>query len=258
MASNYKDTLSNRKKTESEKSHANIKTYEKKTIGQKQLNTKVIRAEFTVDNENHYLCKIVGDTLHRITNFIVSVDKVLITDNGRTQFKSYYLKITRLVDSYVSYTTISARDFENKQWIYDKLGLGCIVYAGVYVYEFLQEYISHQVQSAPVEIKYIHVGWRKINGKHYYLHGKGAIGSIDPSLSGREDMILEIIGGMSPLAAYEATMDMLNIASLSVTLPLLSFTLLGLLKYVFEYEDGENKKNSNSNCNVATWKNWYS
>jgi len=113
-------------------------------------------------------------------------------------------------------------------WPIEYLGAEAIVYPGTTVKDHARVAVQElSPKPIPRRTIYTHTGWRKINDKYVYLHGKGAIGA-----SGKvEGMQVELPGvlalyelpqpaqGDNLKAAILAGMGMLDLAADAITLP---------------------------------------
>ncbi len=214
-----------------------------------QLQNKIKQAEkliLDISKEfflhNSQLCRNIHGQIQRLGNFELTVLKREIHDDGIQQKEYILLELKILKNGKTRTIGMTKRDFLNSDWINVKGGTEFTLAPGYLIYEHLKEYISQQVINAPLEFRYSHIGWRRINHRFVYLHAGGGIGDNTSKIRGSNEYLIEVDERITPANAYNFTLDMLNIAKDSITIPLLSFTLLSIQKALFEFEEMDVKK----------------
>ncbi|WP_432291623.1 hypothetical protein [Clostridium baratii] len=150
---------------------------------------KKIGAIVIGEDEHLYLNTYAGEI--DICNFNVFVEKIIIEDDGLNQSRKYKLicVLENLVEEKV--IILEPSDLNNSNWIKNKLGIKYYLGSDYNAYKYLDKYISESAKFVREEIEYKQVGWKNINGKYVYLHGKGAIGCDDFNIHGNKEYCID-------------------------------------------------------------------
>ena len=168
-----------------------------------------------------------GEILETLTNFTAKIVGEVVRDDGVETHRSFELE-TRLGGQRKRFD-VPASSFQAMGWVTEKLGPSAIVYAGFGTKDHARAAI--QVLSGgdiPSRNVYTHLGWREIEGKLYYLHAGGPIGPIGPIPSIEVEPPPALMRYTLPpppgrdelIASVQASMKMLEILPLAVTLPI--------------------------------------
>lgn len=111
----------------------------------------------------------------RLTNFIVDSIQQVVSDNGAEKQYSLRLTARRKLDESAVVAELSIDEFQKMNWPLALLGPGAAVLP--YKNPEAKFGIELTAKQLPAKYKYTHTGWRKIDGKPFYLHAAGAIGS---------------------------------------------------------------------------------
>jgi hypothetical protein len=133
---------------------------------------------------------------------------------------------------HVGFDTFNGMGWPAKHW-----GSHCIVEPGMATKDKLRaaiQHLSHAAGAVERRTVYTHTGWRKVSGEWLYLHGGGAIGATGPTAGIEVDLgdlaryVLPAPSANSKerLAAAAASLACLDLAPLTVTLPLLACVYL--------------------------------
>ena len=147
--------------------------------------------DIAVEENGHLYLNTPNGQLH-ICNFDLKVEKIIIEDDGSNKSKKYKLKC--ILENRIEERTIILEpiDLNDSNWIKNKLGIKYYLGADCNAYKYLDRYISESAKFIKEEIEYKQVGWRNINGKYVYLHGRGAIGCNDINIHGDRNYNIEI------------------------------------------------------------------
>ncbi|MCL0065768.1 DUF3854 domain-containing protein [Dehalococcoidia bacterium] len=122
---------------------------------------------------------------------------------------------------------VTARDFKSMDWVTESWGNKAVIGAGTKTKDMLREAIQLMSVNAQNDTIYTHTGWRQIKGQWVFLH------------AGREDPATELPPNLTnyrlpsnstdPRAAFQASLDFLDVTDMSVTLPLWAIMYLAPL-----------------------------
>lgn len=169
------------------------------------------------------------ERLVRLTNFIVDSIQQVVSDNGAE--KQYSLQITarRKHDEPAVTEELSNDEFQKMNWPLAMLGPGAAVLP--YKNQEAKFGIELTAKKLPTRYKYTHTGWRKIDGKTFYLHASGAIGSEGSRYDIKAALPSEKLNAFSlpdppkeeeEKSAIRASLRFLDVADDAVSLPLLA------------------------------------
>jgi hypothetical protein len=128
--------------------------------------------------------------------------------------------------------TIPARDFPNMAWPAEHLGVRAVVHAGSTIRDHARAAIQLLSDKVVERRVFTHTGWIHDSDAWWFLHGGGAIGAADAPHA-FEVKLPELLAPLqlpSPpgadelVSAVRATMEVLRVAPLRVTVPLLCAT----------------------------------
>ena len=174
-----------------------------------------------------------------LCNFTARIVEELANDNGLETSLLFRLvgnqggKDLPAID--MTYETFIGMAWPSKQW-----QSGCFVEPGAGIKDALRAAIqSLSNKESPVERRtvFTHTGWRKVAGQMVYLHGGGGLGADGP-VAGIETSLGDLARYALPMPsktaverheAAQASAGYLGMASLEITLPLLSCAFLAPL-----------------------------
>lgn len=108
----------------------------------------------------------------QVCNFEARIVEERTVDDGTEQTSVWILQ-ARTADG-VRQIEVPAKDFRAMNWVHERLGSSAIIQPGQAEHA---RTAFQMLSSEKCRIHaYTHTGWRKIDGKFYYLHGRGAIG----------------------------------------------------------------------------------
>lgn len=190
---------------------------------------EIVQSSLCIINYNNGIKNI-----YEICNFKIIAEEIIIKDDDLITVKEYKVKCILLSTNECKNVYLNARDLNCSNWISEKLGIKYCLKATVGAYDYLKNYMAEQFKFIEAKTEYIHVGWRKISNKFVYIHGGGAIGSDWQGIKGDSTKIIKILSNKSRQEVLKETLYMLNISdNYSKTLPLLLYSHLAVMKYVF-------------------------
>jgi hypothetical protein len=175
----------------------------------------------------------------RLCNFTARIVEELAQDNGLET--SLLFRLTGCHDGRaltaidMTYETFIGMAWPSKQW-----HSGCLVEPGTGIKDALRaaiQTISNKDELVERRTLFTHTGWRLIGGAWVYLHGGGGLGATGP-VAGIETDLGDLARYALPepsktsqerLEAAQASSGYLALASLEITLPLLSCAFLAPL-----------------------------
>lgn len=127
---------------------------------------------------------------------------------------------------------VPAERFPAMSWPVTEWGTKAVVYAGHSAKDHLRAAIQLLSEDVQVRTVYGHTGWREIDGRWYYLHGAGAIGTdgnrTDVAVELEQRLRYTILpdppSGDELRAAIQASLGVRHVAPDRISLPLLAAT----------------------------------
>jgi hypothetical protein len=162
-----------------------------------------------------------------LCNFNAKIVEQITRDDGADQAVEFAIEGQFPNGLQTQRILVRADEFARLDWPVREWGTQAIVYAGMGVKDHLRVAIQMLSGNVPRRTIYGHTGWRLIHGEWVFLHGGGAIGR-DGRVSGIEVSLPDSINsvvlpdpvvGKELVVAIRASMKMLDIAPLRVTLP---------------------------------------
>jgi len=195
--------------------------------------TKKLQGYF-IDDKG-YLCRWKGDLKQRLCNFDAKISKEILEDNGAEQRLLFSIN-GKTIEEELSTIEVETKKFPELKWVSD-WGNKAVIEAGANTKDFVRHAI--QVRSGRVEriTCYTHLGWRTINNCLTYLSGSGGIGGEAKVKLARElerySLPTEI---KNEEEALKISLEMLDIAPVDFTIPLLSLVFITPLTTLLEIE----------------------
>ncbi len=181
--------------------------------------------EYNIDQEKYY---------RDIANFILEAIAKVYTFDGSNMYTHYRIKGYMLDGTLLKEIDISATEFQTKAWIHRKLGIQCRVGPSENAYLIISSELSDQFINAEVIYIYKQVGWHKTNSGRIYSQGNKPIGACNENIHCECNKYIEVDRKLSKMEAFYHAIRMLGIAPRRTTHLMLSFTILGILRQLFE------------------------
>ena len=166
----------------------------------------------------------------QLANFVAMPVREIVRDNG--QDTNFYFEIEGVLATGrpLPRVTIGAKEFSQTNWIPEKWGLQANIEPG----SAAKDKVRHVIQVFAGDIQrdtiYVHLGWRRINGRWVYLHSTGAVGM--------DGVSVEVEGGLERytlpeepggIESIKHILKLLEVAPLEVTIPLFASVFLAPL-----------------------------
>ncbi|HRJ21980.1 MAG TPA: bifunctional DNA primase/polymerase, partial [Bryobacteraceae bacterium] len=129
---------------------------------------------YFVENGITYRRRMTREGIERahVCNFEARIVEERTIDDGTEQASVWIIRAVTADGA--RQIEVPAKDFRAMNWVHERLGSSAIIQPGQ------AEHARTAFQMLSSEKRrihaYVHTGWRKIDGKLYYLHGRGAIG----------------------------------------------------------------------------------
>lgn len=175
-----------------------------------------------------------GYETERLTNFSAKITTEMIEDDGSSEERRIF-EIEVSMKGQTRRIEVPSSKFAQMAWPTSELGAEAIVYPGKADHARCAiQTLSPGLQKRTV---YAHTGWRKIDDEMCYLHGAGAI----TGQGNRTDISVRLPDNLRSFklpdpatkkdiqAAYESTVEFLNIFPRSVTVPAIGAAFAAVL-----------------------------
>ena len=167
-----------------------------------------------------------GPIVVPLCNFSAQVTEETIIDDGVETTRTFQLLGKLENGESLPPARVPASRFSNMNWIAEQWGLKAVPRAGLAIKDQLREGIQRFSPDARRRNVFCHTGWREIDGRWIYLTAGGAVG--------RDGFEVEFGPELSryslpktaddPIGAVRESLRLLDIAPLTVTIPLWSAT----------------------------------
>ncbi|MGG1519025.1 DUF927 domain-containing protein [Paenibacillus oryzisoli] len=186
--------------------------------------------------ENGLLCEMVyykeNVKAVPISNFLAVPTKTIVKDNGQEKQRFYQIEgIIPRTGKRLPAILVPDSQFAAMQWP-SGWGLEPNLFPGPTVKDKARYVFQHLGQHAVEESVFTHIGWKEINGSSCYLHANGCIGATNVKVE-LEDRLSKYKLPTSPgdrVKASQASLALLELAPLRITLPLFAFMYLAPLR----------------------------
>jgi hypothetical protein len=163
-----------------------------------------------------------------LTNFTAKIIADVSVDDGAEVERLFEIETT--LAGRCSTFTVLAGKFAGMGWPVEHLGAAAIVYPGFGTKDHARAAVQLLSGYVPARNIYSHTGWRRIEGEWLYLHAGGAtgqVGQVDDIQVGLSGTLEERTLPKAPddegvLAAVRASLGVLDVVPLQITVPLLS------------------------------------
>ena len=158
-----------------------------------------------------------------LCNFVAEVTQEIVKDDGIETQQEFEIEGKLAAGQVLPKLRVSKDKFSAMHWPLD-WGMKAVISAGQGARDKMREAIQLLSQDAARDYIFTHIGWRKITDEWVYLHAGGAVGarnlSVIPGADSLRNYVLPDTG--DTLSAVRKSLELLNITSREVTLPLLS------------------------------------
>lgn len=163
-------------------------------------------------------------------NFIPVPIEEITKDNSLTISKSFKF-IGRMDDGEdLPEIEIPEEKFHSMQWVINKWGLKAGMSPGQNIKEYYRDAIQIMARKIKQTYVYTYTGWKKVKDDWFYLFNNGSIGA--KSITVQLDGVLSNFVLTPPNdveSALKASYDLLNVAEMNITIPLMAMTYLSPL-----------------------------
>jgi hypothetical protein len=163
-----------------------------------------------------------GPIFTRLCNFTARVEQEIVLDDGAETVRMFVLTGILANGRILPPARVPAAKFRGMAWVAEQWGAIAIDCAGFSKRDQLREAIQRLSPPTQERRVFTHTGWRKIDGEWFYLTANGAVG--------REGLEVDLGSELAkyslprtpsnPREAMRASIRLLGIAPLSITVPL--------------------------------------
>lgn len=186
--------------------------------------------------ENGLLCEMIyykgNEKAVPISNFLAVPTKTIVKDNGQEKQRFYLIEgiILRTGKRFPD-ILVPDSQFAAMQWP-SGWGLEPNLFPGPTVKDKARYVFQHLGKNAVEESIFTHIGWKEINERNCYLHANGCIGATNVKVELEERLSKYKLPASSGdrVKASRASLELLDLAPLRVTLPLFAFMYLAPLR----------------------------
>jgi DNA polymerase-1 len=161
-----------------------------------------------------------------LCNFVARIVEEAVLDDGVQTTREWVIEGRLSNGDELPIVRVPVQRFPSMSWVSEQWGVRAIVYAGQATRDYLREAIQHFSPKAVQHRVYIHNGWREIAGAWVYLTASGALGRNDIEVDLGPDLARYQLPYQveNPVAAMQASLRLLHVAPMTVTVPLWAAT----------------------------------
>ena len=165
----------------------------------------------------------------KIGNFVARPTKEVIRDDGVTQERTFRIEGVLAGGKKLAPVDVSAAEFKRMGWVAEAWGIGPAIKPGFGAQDLCRDAIQNMGTDVEEHYIYTHMGWRKLpNGKWCFLHADGSIGAdniaVELERSLEKYRLNKAVEDLKKAA--QASLRMLMVAPLEVTIPLMALVYL--------------------------------
>ena len=180
------------------------------------------------------ICKMNADgDYKRLCNFVAVPVSVVTLDDGVNTKSVMDIRGWGPDGKALPTARVDSADFGSMAWVGKQWNIQASIFPGTQVKDQVRFAIAEAGRMTAIrQVEYTHTGWRKIDGKHVYLHGAGALGAenVRSSLEGSLSRYgLNLKDSMDPVTGFLLGMGMLDVMTDAIAVPLLSVAYLAPL-----------------------------
>jgi hypothetical protein len=170
-----------------------------------------------------------GDIAVTLTNFVAWISKELTLDNGVDSHRQFEIQGVLSDGRPLPAIRVTAASFQQMNWVVPKWGPQAIVAAGNAAKDRLREALQLYSVLRGIEnrLLFSHTGWREVSGKWIFLNADCTEGGVELPTGLDLYRLPHICADVS--TACRASLDFLQVAPFSITVPLLAVQYLAPL-----------------------------
>lgn len=208
----------------------------------KKIKSLYKNTDYTINKQGH-LCITKNKEIITLCNLvIIPISQEIITDGINKEMKLELIGFLNY-EKKMPIIKVSFDELRNPNWIENKWGIECVLYPENKCYEKIRCAIKIACKGIKTKMVYKSIGWSQFEDGYFYVHGGGVVGQKkNPYISDSlHPFNLAINEDMDEVEAYKKSLKLLEVSHISVTLPLLCFTLLSKINTLLKLHDVEPK-----------------
>lgn len=197
-----------------------------------EFNEKLQGHPYIID-EGGNLLRIVGrpprQEYAKIGNFVLAINKEIRIDNGQTETDSRFVEIRGMLAGGIPLQPIvlPVNEFSSIQALLTRYGTRLIIEPVTNAESYVRHVAQLLGKNAPRVVKHDNTGWKNVDGRWVFLNAGPAIGQDGTDIemaegSQRFAAYRFPVGSEDPVVAVRASLNLLNIGPLKITLPLIA------------------------------------
>ncbi|MHC1694079.1 MAG: hypothetical protein AB9835_02130 [Eubacteriales bacterium] len=191
---------------------------------------------FLVNKEGDLCTYDKNGEIYEIANFVAKPREEIILDDGVETKRIFVIEGISQGGNVLPAIEVNAEDFYTLNWLIPKWGIAVNVYPPISNMNILRSAIQRLAANTASKTYYNHIGFRNIDGQWVYLHAGGCIGKDDISVDVQTYLSKYCLpeSDPNPFDSIQASIDLLELAPMEVTLPLLYLMYLAPLNEAFK------------------------
>jgi len=174
-----------------------------------------------------------------LAHFVAGIEEEILHDEGDGSPRRSFKMAGRAEDGTVlPSVSVPAEDFANMGWLLSRWGSRANICAGAGTKDRVREAMQLSGREAPQRTVYAHLGWRQVDGHWVYLHAGGAVGGSGLGVELPSDLDCYRLPAQPEELpqALRASLEMLGVGPLRVTLPLWAAMYLAPLSSILQLD----------------------
>lgn len=185
--------------------------------------------DYTIDHHGNLCSFDKKGNPFTIANFVARPTMEVVRDDGVTEERTFRIEGVLNEAKTLPPIDVSAPDFPTMNWVLKNWGIVASIRAGQNRKDLCRDAVQNMAKQVVQHRIFTHLGWRQLeDGRWVYLHSEGCIGAENITVEVEKE--LERYALPSEIRdrkkAAEASLSLLKVAPLHITIPLLAMIYL--------------------------------
>ena len=191
---------------------------------------------YTIDEHGNLCAFDKKGNPYPIANFVARPVLEVVRDDGLMEDRTFRIEGVLHGGKFLHPVDVSAADFVGMTWPIKKWGIQVSIAAGFGTKDKVRDAIQNAAVDVPEHRIFTHLGWRHHSNRWVYLHSNGSIGSENVEVQIDQQLSRYCLPKDVPdaIVAVKASISILKLAPMQITIPLLALVYLSPLVESFK------------------------
>lgn len=193
--------------------------------------------DYTIDQHGNLCSFDKKGNPFTVANFVARPTMEVIRDDGVTEERTFRIEGVLKDAKSLPAIDVSAPDFPTMSWVLKNWGIVASIRAGNNRKDLCRDAVQNMAKEVVQHRIFTHLGWRQLeDGRWVYLHSEGCIGAENITVEVEKDLERYALPSeiRDSKKAAVASLSLLKVAPLHITIPLLAMVYLSPLVEVLK------------------------